>query len=53
MKYNGRKWRGEEEKLYCYLCGKIITGFSSKEAEKIFNDKGICEICQKQIRKDK
>lgn len=48
-----RKWTdNDEERVYCYLCEGIVTKFSSPEAERKFSETGLCEKCQKGLRKE-
>ena len=47
-----RKYDDEDDdRVYCYWCDKRITKFNSPEAEKMFSETGLCEQCQKHLKK--
>jgi len=39
------------EKVYCYLCDRVILKFNTPEAERMFSKTGLCEKCQKDLKK--
>jgi len=52
MKIVNHKWRGDIEHIYCRICDAVIFKFSSKEAERVFSETGLCEKCQKRLGKE-
>jgi hypothetical protein len=39
------------ERVFCYLCDKVILKFNSPDEERVFSKTGLCSRCQKQLRK--
>jgi hypothetical protein len=40
------------ERVFCYMCERIIVKFDSPEEERMFSETGLCGKCQKQLKKE-